>query len=133
MATNNTTPPTLDELQQFVEARLKITIDHYTYYRKFHTDTRVVENEIRMLEALKQIVIERKTQKQTIEGDCDRCGEHFGEVMRFPGHSKYRCAECMQIDGICAECGEYMPIPDDDDEDSETNYAPSVCKKCEAQ
>lgn len=60
MAVGNTTPPTASELIQYLDVRLKITIDHYTYYSKFHTDTRVVENEIRMLEGLKKLAIEKQ-------------------------------------------------------------------------
>ena len=60
MAVGNTTPPTVDELLKYVEARLKITVDHYVYYNNLVANTAVVENEIRMLEALKRLVLEKK-------------------------------------------------------------------------
>jgi RNase P subunit RPR2 len=73
--------------------------------------------------------------KRIKRGKCEQCG-NYDEIMSF-GEAKYRCSACMQIEGLCQECGEYILFPDNEDEndpllelDDSSNYAPALCLNC---
>ena len=70
--------------------------------------------------------------KQTKEGHCEQCGRDEDEIMRFSDNEEFRCSSCMRTEGLCQECGEYIPFPDDDDY-YDMNFAPNLCDECEAK
>lgn len=76
------------------------------------------------------------SEKKTKSGNCEQCENYYDEIMSF-GEEIYRCPACMQTEGLCQNCGEYIPFPDEDDEDDplwklddSSNYAPTLCLEC---
>lgn len=77
--------------------------------------------------------------KKTKSGKCEQC-EREEELLISFGSEKYRCSYCMTVEGLCQECGDYIPMPDPDDEndplwklDNSPDFAPSVCLECFAE
>lgn len=76
-------------------------------------------------------------EKQVKSGNCEQCNRYEDEIMKFSDDEIFRCAHCMKVEGQCQNCGEYIPFPDEDDEDDplwqlddSSNYAPSHCLDC---
>lgn len=71
------------------------------------------------------------SEKQVKSGTCEQCNRIEDEVMRFYDIEIYRCKHCMKVEGLCQSCGEYIPIPEDDENgDYNMNFAPSICDDC---
>lgn len=70
------------------------------------------------------------SEKQIKQGKCEQCGRDEDEIMRFSDDEKFRCSYCMTVEGLCQVCGEYIPIPDDENGDYDMNFAPSICEDC---
>ena len=71
------------------------------------------------------------SEKQLKSGICEQCGNYEDEIMRFSDNEKFRCSYCMSVEGLCQNCGEYIPLPDDDEDGSyDINFAPSLCDEC---
>jgi len=71
--------------------------------------------------------------KTSKKGKCKQCGRMEDEVMKFSDDEIFRCAYCMTVEGLCQNCGEYIPFPDDDENgDYDMNFSPSLCKNCES-
>lgn len=64
--------------------------------------------------------------KQIKESHCDQCGT-YATVMRFADSTIFRCNKCMQTEGLCQSCGEYIPFLEDN---QEPNFAPELCDIC---
>lgn len=67
--------------------------------------------------------------------ECEQCNNEE-DLISF-GLEKYRCSECMRVDGLCQECGDYIPMPDHNNEDDplyqlddSSDFAPNVCLEC---
>ena len=72
-------------------------------------------------------------EKQVKSGECEQCGRFEDEIMRFLEDKIFRCSYCMTVEGLCQNCGEYIPFPDDnEDGDRDMNFAPSLCDDCSA-
>lgn len=70
--------------------------------------------------------------KQVKSGECEQCKRYEDEIMRFSDNEIFRCAYCMIVEGLCQNCGTYIPIQDQEDEDYDMNYAPSLCDDCDS-
>lgn len=71
--------------------------------------------------------------KEVNAGKCQQCSRDENEIMRFSKDEKFRCSYCMKVEGLCQNCGEYIPFPDDDENgDYDMNFAPSICDDCSA-
>ena len=71
--------------------------------------------------------------KQLKSGKCEQCGRDEDEIIRFSDNEKFRCTYCMTVEGLCQNCGEYIPFPaDDENGDYDMNFAPLFCDKCSA-
>jgi uncharacterized Zn finger protein len=72
------------------------------------------------------------SEKQLKSGVCEQCGNNENEIMRFSDEEIFRCSYCMTVEGLCQECGKYIPLQDSDDDDEyDMNYAPSLCERCD--
>lgn len=67
---------------------------------------------------------------------CEQCNQYADELFSFNGDIK-RCSDCMKVEGLCHECGDYIPLPDPDNEndplwqlDDSSDYAPTQCLCC---
>lgn len=67
--------------------------------------------------------------KETKKDHCEQCS-NFTDLMRFSNIEKFRCEYCMQTEGLCQNCGEYIPFPDDN---QESNFAPYYCDQCKTK
>jgi hypothetical protein len=71
-------------------------------------------------------------EKQVKSGKCKQCGRYEDEIMRFSDEEIYRCSYCMTVEGLCQNCGVYIPFPDDENGDYDMNFAPLLCDACSA-
>jgi hypothetical protein len=69
--------------------------------------------------------------KETKSGKCQQCERLEDEIMRFSENEKFRCSYCMRVEGLCQNCGEYVPLQENDENcDYDMNFAPSICDDC---
>lgn len=69
--------------------------------------------------------------KQVKAGYCEQCERYEDEIMRFSDDEKFRCSYCMTVEGLCQDCGEYIPFPDDDENGSyDMDFSPKYCNAC---
>ncbi len=80
---------------------------------------------------------ENKPDGYTLLGDvCSQCENYNDKLYSFNNEPK-RCAYCMKSEGLCQKCGDYIPFPDDNDDDDplhqlcdSSDYAPELCLEC---
>lgn len=75
--------------------------------------------------------------KKTKTGKCEQCGKEDDDLMAFE-NDIYRCFDCMIIEGLCQDCGEYIPFLENENDlliklDNSSDFTPSVCLECFAE
>lgn len=76
-----------------------------------------------------------KVEKQGEWLQCDKCHGACKELFQ-PENEQMLCSHCMLELGLCQVCGEYIPFPEDENDElndlseSTTNYTPTHCLTC---
>lgn len=81
--------------------------------------------------------------KDTIIGTCTQCENEELDLIRFSENEPYLCDYCCRVEGICQNCGGYIPNPSDEERETEdemekyhkinesrSDYAPRYCFDC---
>lgn len=73
------------------------------------------------------------------QGICSSCGKESEEVFNVEG--TLLCEYHMRVEGYCQTCGDYIPLPNEEDDeetkelndainDSNSDFAPTICISC---
>ena len=74
-------------------------------------------------------------EKEVKSGNCECCGNYEEEIIKFENSDKFLCYACLTVEGICHNCGDYIPFPEDEEDElnklcDSSDYTPELCLSC---
>ena len=65
---------------------------------------------------------------------CEQCNGFEEKTYQF-NNDIPRCEYCMSVEGLCIDCGNYIPFPEDENDElnilsDSSDYAPAMCLDC---